>query len=205
MQRPCSPADPTYTTCPLQHCQSPVPPPPLPRTSTTSTVIPARNVFRIGTAVVLTDEQIEENRRKEEDKWERYRQCPGCRFSFCRYCLTTWCVPKSSSGTNGRKAQASMRRHGPHLPCPLPSTSNFLKAYLALAPDSPDRKIYHRRYGKKNLDRLQAEYEENEANRKWFEGHTRECCGCGTRVQKSQGCNHMICESREGSGDRAQG
>ena len=86
-------------------------------------------------------------------------------------------------------------RHGPHLPCPLPSTSNFLKAYLALSPDSPDRKIYHRRYGKKNLDRLQAEYEENEANRKWFEGHTRECCGCGTRVQKSQGCNHMICKS----------
>jgi hypothetical protein len=51
---------------------------------------PARNVFRIGTAVVLTDEQVEENRKKEEDKWERYRQCPGCRFSFCRYCLTTW-------------------------------------------------------------------------------------------------------------------
>ncbi|KAH8077783.1 hypothetical protein HD553DRAFT_165373, partial [Filobasidium floriforme] len=165
--------DPTYTTCPLQHCQSPVPPPPLPKTSTTMTNAPARNVFRIGTAVVLTDEQVEENRKKEEDKWERYRQCPGCRFSFCRYCLTTW--------------------HGPHLPCPLPSTSNFLKAYLALATDSPDRKIYHRRYGKKNLDRLQAEYEENEANKKWFEGNTRECCGCGTRVQKSQGCNHMIC------------
>jgi hypothetical protein len=97
------------------------------------------------------------------------------------------------------------QRHGPHLPCPLPSTSNFLKAYLALAPDSPDRKIYHRRYGKKNLDRLQAEYEENEANKKWFEGNTRECCGCGTRVQKSQGCNHMICESVQAGNDGTLG
>ena len=89
-------------------------------------------------------------------------------------------------------------RHGPHLPCPLPSTSNFLKAYLALTPDSPERKIYERRYGKKNLDRLQAEFEENEANKKWFESNTRECSGCGTKVQKSQGCNHMICEYMRG-------
>ena len=86
--------DPTYTICPLQHCQSPVPPPPsVPVIS--NPAVTARNVFRIGNPkaqVVLTPEQVEENRRKEEDKWERFRECQKCRFVFCRYCLTTWSV-----------------------------------------------------------------------------------------------------------------
>lgn len=95
-------ADPLYTTCPLQHCQSPVPGPPPLKLPTSLPESSFKHVFRLGTPKSddpaadaekekeRRERELEAYRRGEEDKWERYRQCPGCQFSFCRYCNTTW-------------------------------------------------------------------------------------------------------------------
>jgi hypothetical protein len=64
---------------------------------------------------------------------------------------------------------------------------------MSLPADSHERAAFEKRYGKKQLTRMVAEWEEQEANNGWFERFTRACAGCGTRVNKSAGCNHMIC------------
>ena len=49
------------------------------------------------------------------------------------------------------------------------------------------------RKGKGNLERMVQKYIEDEENKKWLEQRTRACAGCGVRVEKSHGCNHMTC------------
>ena len=49
------------------------------------------------------------------------------------------------------------------------------------------------RRGKANIDKMVAQWHEDEANKQWMESETRACSGCGVRVQKSFGCNHMTC------------
>lgn len=182
--------DPSYTMCPLQHCQSPVPPPPRTSSNRPQTAVKTARIFRLhqplhgvatGTAAsqetdaaAAADVAAAEKRRlqAEEDLADRFRQCPTCQFSFCRFCNKTW--------------------HGTS-PCPLPSTASFLTSYMATPPDSPAREAFEKRYGKKQLTRMVAEWVEQRANADWFEKHTRACAGCGTRVNKSAGCNHMIC------------
>ncbi|CDZ98801.1 Predicted E3 ubiquitin ligase [Phaffia rhodozyma] len=139
-------SDPTYTVCPLPSCQAPVPAPEITK--------------KPGEA-------------KNEDRWEKYRQCPKCGFPFCLFCKLTW--------------------HGPHTPCPLPTLPAFIQTYLSLDPTDPGRRLLEARYGKKNMERMAAQAVEDEENRKWLEGKTMECPGCGVRTEKSHGCNHMSC------------
>lgn len=47
--------------------------------------------------------------------------------------------------------------------------------------------------GKNNLERMVNKWREDEENRKWLDARTRACGGCGVRVEKSHGCNHMTC------------
>ncbi|WWD17839.1 hypothetical protein CI109_102283 [Kwoniella shandongensis] len=108
-----------------------------------------------------------------EDRWERYRHCPKCNYSFCLYCQATW--------------------HGPHTPCAFPQTSLIVAEYLSYPEGSEGRRKMEASKGKANLERILAKYEEDEANKKWLEGSTRACAGCGVRVEKSHGCNHMTC------------
>lgn len=50
-----------------------------------------------------------------------------------------------------------------------------------------------RRYGRKNLLKLKAAYEEEKANQDWLKGKTQSCPNCPSKVEKSMGCNHMTC------------
>lgn len=63
--------------------------------------------------------------------------------------------------------------------------------YIALEEGDPTRKAIEQRYGIANVRRLVAKYEEDEANRKWFEESTMACPSCNIKVQKSMGCNHV--------------
>lgn len=96
-----------------------------------------------------------------------------------------------------------MTRHGPHTPCPLPSTSTFLQKYLSLADGSREKAAYERRYGAKQLAKMVSDWHEAEGNRKWMEDRTRVCPGCQGRIEKSVGCNHMICSRWVARGDLA--
>jgi E3 ubiquitin-protein ligase RNF14 len=108
-----------------------------------------------------------------DDRWARYRICPKCNFSFCLYCSATW--------------------HGPHTPCAFPQTSALVLEYLSYPEGSRQRADMEARRGKTNLERMVAKWQEDEANKKWLENSTRACAGCGVRVEKSHGCNHMTC------------
>lgn len=108
-----------------------------------------------------------------DDRWARYRICPKCNFSFCLYCSATW--------------------HGPHTLCAFPQTSKLVLEYLSYPEGSRQRADMEARRGKTNLERMVSKWQEDEANKKWLENSTRACAGCGVRVKKSHGCNHMTC------------
>ncbi|KAI9635251.1 uncharacterized protein MKK02DRAFT_27103 [Dioszegia hungarica] len=166
--------DPTYCVCPQPNCQAAVPPPPTPSAADLSaqeTI--SKRAFRITTAPSSSPSQHQPSTIPREDRWARYRQCPKCTFSFCLYCSATW--------------------HGPHTPCSFPQTSLIVLEYLSYPEGSAERAQMEQRRGKSNLERMVARYVEDEENKKWLEQRTRACAGCGVRVEKSHGCNHMTC------------
>ncbi|KAI0082237.1 hypothetical protein K474DRAFT_1688223 [Panus rudis PR-1116 ss-1] len=110
---------------------------------------------------------------ERDTSWERLRECPECGFSFCAYCKRTW--------------------HGPHSQCPLAVTDALTLKYIELPEGSPERVAMERRYGRANLQRLVAQYEEDKANQEWLKAQTTACPSCEVRVEKSHGCNHMTC------------
>ena len=83
------------------------------------------------------------------------------------------------------------RRHGPISECPLTSTESFVLEYMQLPEGSSQRELLERRYGKTNLSRLVAKYEEDQANKKWLDQSTMACPSCHIKVEKSVGCNHV--------------
>jgi E3 ubiquitin-protein ligase RNF14 len=83
-------------------------------------------------------------------------------------------------------------RHGVHTPCPLPFLPPFLLTYLDLPLTSPERLQLERRYGgRKVLEKMARDAVEDMSNKTWLQERTRECGGCGVRVEKSHGCNHV--------------
>jgi len=105
--------------------------------------------------------------------WERLRECPDCGYSFCAYCKRTW--------------------HGPLSDCPAPLTESIALEYMALPEGSPERGRLERRFGRTNIRKLVAKYEEEQANEQWLESSTMSCPSCCVHVEKSLGCNHMTC------------
>jgi E3 ubiquitin-protein ligase RNF14 len=84
--------DPTYTTCPMAHCQAPVGPPPRQRAKQDVAIKPANNVFRLSSGPVtrLDEKDLDKQRQTEIDRWDRFRQCEKCGFCFCRICEMGW-------------------------------------------------------------------------------------------------------------------
>ncbi|KAI0803062.1 RWD-domain-containing protein [Irpex lacteus] len=109
----------------------------------------------------------------EDSPWERLRTCGECGYSFCAYCRRTW--------------------HGTVNECAMSSTETFVMEYMKLPEGSSGRELMERRYGRANLRRLVAKYEEDQANKKWMDESTMACPSCRIKVEKSVGCNHMTC------------
>lgn len=82
-------------------------------------------------------------------------------------------------------------RHGPVTDCPIPVTQGFLSEYMSLPPDSAERLLLERRYGKSSLQKLVSKFEEEKALQQWLEKSAIACPGCGVHVEKSHGCNHV--------------
>ncbi|WVQ62143.1 uncharacterized protein L199_000281 [Kwoniella botswanensis] len=183
--------DPLYTICPRPTCQAAVPPPPAPKSNSitfnptfTSRVIRLSDLSTTtSTSSTSTNGSTEVDTDRDtifvspsiptEDRWVRHRTCPKCSYSFCLYCNATW--------------------HGPHTPCAFPQTSLIVSEYLSYPEGSEGRRRMEVRRGKVNLERMVRQYLEDEANKSWLENKTSPCSGCGVRVEKSHGCNHMTC------------
>ena len=169
--------DPTYTICPQPGCQKPVPPPPPPTeadklaqeaiskrgirlSDMSQSTTPSAAPVSAGTDTTPTKAAP----ITTEDRWERYRLCPSCSFSFCLYCSATW--------------------HGPHTPCAFSKASAIVQEYLSFPEGSEERLRMESRRGKSNIERMVAKWREDEENKKWLEEKTRACSGCGVRVEK---------------------
>jgi E3 ubiquitin-protein ligase RNF14 len=166
--------DPTYTICPRPACQRPVPPP----TATSSEIkinsVPSKRVIRLSDVanpspspnveVPLPEPIITSEPTAHDERWDRYRRCTYCGYSFCLYCSNTW--------------------HGPHSPCAFTAGSSLVQEYLSYAEGSFERQKMELRRGKRNLEKMVAQWQEDEENKKWMEEKTMPCAGCGVRVER---------------------
>jgi hypothetical protein len=82
-------------------------------------------------------------------------------------------------------------RHGPLDKCPIAQYEDLALAYLAAQEGSEERDKLERRYGKANIRRLVAAYEEEKANMEWLKKSATMCPGCQCYVEKTRGCNHV--------------
>jgi len=65
---------------------------------------------------------------------------------------------------------------------------------MKLEEGSKERTVLQHRFGKRNLEKLVRQFEEDRANREWLDKSTMACPGCGVPTEKSMGCNH-VCHS----------
>ncbi|KAF9535579.1 hypothetical protein CPB83DRAFT_865808 [Crepidotus variabilis] len=105
--------------------------------------------------------------------WNRLRQCPRCMFSFCAFCKRTW--------------------HGPLESCPIAQYEDVALAYLDAPENSEKREFMERKYGKTNIRKMVAVYQEEKANLEYLQASATMCPGCRCFVEKNMGCNHMTC------------
>ena len=62
-----------------------------------------------------------------------------------------------------------------------------------MAADEATKSILELRYGTKNLEKLVRDAEEEIETDKWMKSNTQKCPQCETAIEKSMGCNHMLC------------
>ncbi|CAE6521841.1 unnamed protein product [Rhizoctonia solani] len=110
---------------------------------------------------------------EDETGWSRLRTCDSCGFAFCVACKRTW--------------------HGPVSRCAITRTKEFVEAYVSLPEGDPRRRALEGQYGRRVLERMAQEYKDEKSNQLWLEERTTACPRCETRVEKSEGCNHMTC------------
>jgi E3 ubiquitin-protein ligase RNF14 len=82
-------------------------------------------------------------------------------------------------------------RHGPITSCPIAYSEKLVLEYLGLPDGSAGRQFIETRFGKLNVLKLVATYQEEQANKEWLESSTMACPGCQVHVEKSLGCNHV--------------
>jgi len=82
-------------------------------------------------------------------------------------------------------------RHGPLDKCPIAQYEDLALDYLGAEAGSEKRAILERRFGKVNLRRMVATYQEEKANMEYLKSSTTMCPGCRCNVEKNMGCNHV--------------
>ncbi|QRV76297.1 E3 ubiquitin-protein ligase RNF14 [Ceratobasidium sp. AG-Ba] len=144
---------------------------------------------------VLSEEQV------KRWKWLRIKQAaekdPHTVPCPVRTCQAPVMRPKTAA-EDSESGWARLRTcdscgHGPVTRCAVTRTVEFMETYIALAEGDPRRRALEMQYGKKNLERMAAEYVQEKENEAWLKERTMACPGCSTNVEKSHGCNHMTC------------
>jgi E3 ubiquitin-protein ligase RNF14 len=133
-------------------------------------------------AIVLKPESCD-----DESPWTRLRTCPSCSFSFCVFCRRSWSVCRPIMCYYAEFPF----RHGPISSCPTSSAEVLVEEYLAFLPGSREREVLEQRFGRRYVLELAQKYEDERINKERIKETTTPCPGCGVRVEKSSGCNHV--------------
>uniref|UniRef100_A0A8C5KCS6 E3 ubiquitin-protein ligase RNF14 n=2 Tax=Jaculus jaculus TaxID=51337 RepID=A0A8C5KCS6_JACJA len=94
--------------------------------------------------------------------------CPSCSFAFCTLCRLTY------------HAMA---------PCKVDADKlkELRKEYLQA--DEANKRLLEQRYGKRVIQKALEEMR----SKTWLDNNSKSCPSCGTPIQKSDGCNKMLC------------
>jgi len=85
----------------------------------------------------------------------------------------------------------SFRRHGPITHCAIAQYEALAKEFIEAPEGSSKRVELELRFGKVNIRRLVANYQEEQANLELLKSSTTICPGCQCHVEKMTGCNHV--------------
>ncbi|GAO48674.1 hypothetical protein G7K_2844-t1 [Saitoella complicata NRRL Y-17804] len=101
--------------------------------------------------------------------------CPSCGYTFCTLCRETYHGPVEACKYNPANT----------------ASGGLVQDYLSADPTA--QKLMERRYGQRVLHRLVALYEDEQLALRWLRDNSTPCPTCAVPVEKSMGCNHMIC------------
>lgn len=105
---------------------------------------------------------------------EKMAVCSACSFAFCYVCQRSW--------------------HGSRS-CAIKNLQATIERYIA-ARDRGDKKMLAElefKYGAKLLARLVTDYENEAETLRWKKENAQACPTCGTDIERTEGCNHMLC------------
>ncbi|KAF0520820.1 RWD-domain-containing protein [Gigaspora margarita] len=108
---------------------------------------------------------------KKDSNFEKLCICTKCTFAFCWFCQRTW--------------------HGASTPCHMDHTKKIVEEYMNA--DESTKAVMELRYGAKNLEKLVRDATAELETDKWVKSNTQPCPQCETPIEKSMGCNHMLC------------
>ncbi|RZF36039.1 hypothetical protein LSTR_LSTR005855 [Laodelphax striatellus] len=103
---------------------------------------------------------------KEPD--EKMALCPACSYAFCVHC--------------------KMGYHGVE-PCRFKHHEKEALLNEYLNGDEEVRRRLEQKYGKHRLGNLI----QTSLSEKWIDSNSKNCCNCNASIEKSEGCNKMLC------------
>lgn len=106
-----------------------------------------------------------------DEAYEKLRECQDCGFTFCAFCHRTY--------------------HGPASPCVLSHAESVASQYIEGTEEDQKRVI--KQYGSKVVLKIVAQYQEEKKNSEWLESNATSCPGCNAHIEKTEGCNKMVC------------
>jgi E3 ubiquitin-protein ligase RNF14 len=117
--------------------------------------------------------------------------CPRCQYPFCKFCRASW----HGSGAGCKISEG-------YFHCNLTDDS-VVEKYLSSNDET--KRQWETMYGAKVLQKLVENWENDQASVKYLQDNTvllsiirliqTSCPKCNTHIQKSSGCNKMICRT----------
>ncbi|KAJ3025232.1 UNVERIFIED_CONTAM: E3 ubiquitin-protein ligase rnf14 [Siphonaria sp. JEL0065] len=103
---------------------------------------------------------------------EKLCVCSKCGYAFCFFCNRTW--------------------HGYASYCQIRHLETIAKEYTVAS--DHEKRVLEVKYGKKVLERVVREIEEDRLNKTWIQENAQVCPHCTCLVERTEGCCHMVCK-----------
>lgn len=103
-----------------------------------------------------------------KEEGEKMAMCPACKYVFCIYCKMVY--------------------HGVE-PCRLKNEEKLALVKEYQSADKETKSRLEQRYGKSLLTSLV----ENHMSETWISNNSQSCPNCNAAIEKSDGCNKMVC------------